>query len=84
MPSAYILLNVDSGSEDRVLEKLRSAAEVQEAFFSYGIYDLIVKIATDSMEQLKEIVSRRLRIINDVKTTVTLIQVEERKMTVTV
>lgn len=84
MPCAYVLFNVSSGSEDRVLEELRDVAAVQEAFFSYGIYDLVVKIKTDSMVQLKELVSRRLRSIPDVKSTVTLIQVEEKKITVTV
>ena len=84
MPSAYILVNVGSGSEDRVLEELRDIAEVQEAFFSYGVYDLVVKIKTDSMEKLKEIVSHRLRVITNVKSTLTLIQVEERKITFTI
>ena len=84
MPSAYILVNVGSGSEDRILEELRGITEVQEAFFSYGIYDLVVKIKTDSMEKLKELVSHRLRTITNVKSTLTLIQVEERKITFTI
>ena len=83
MPSAYILVNVGSGSEDRVLEELRGVAEVQEAFFSYGVYDLVVKIKTDSMEQLKKLVSHRIRTIPNVKTTITLIRVEDKKIIVT-
>jgi DNA-binding Lrp family transcriptional regulator len=84
MPSAYVLFNVSAGSENLVLEELRNIAEVQEAYFSYGVYDLVVKIKTDSMEQLKELVSHRLRAITDVKSTLTLIQVEERKVIVTI
>jgi DNA-binding Lrp family transcriptional regulator len=84
MPSAYVLFNVNSGSEDLILEKIRSIAEVQEAYFSYGVYDIIVKIKTDSMEKLKELVSYRLRAITDVKSTLTLIRVEERKVVVTI
>jgi DNA-binding Lrp family transcriptional regulator len=84
MPSAYVLLNVSAGSEDLILKKIRSIAEVQEAFFSYGVFDLVVKIKTDSMEQMKELVSRRLRAITNVKSTLTLIQVEERKIIVTI
>ena len=84
MPSAYVMFNISSGSEDLVLEKLRSIAEVQEAFFSYGIFDLVVKIETDSMEQLKELISHRLRAITNVKSTLTLIQVEERKIIVNI
>ena len=84
MPSAYVLFNVNAGSEDLILEKIRSIAEVQEAFFSYGVFDLVVKIKTDSMEQLKELISHRLRAITNVKSTLTLIQVEERKIIVTI
>jgi DNA-binding Lrp family transcriptional regulator len=84
MPSAYVLFNVSAGSEDLILERIRSIAEVQEAFFSYGVFDLVVKIKTDSMEQLKELISYRLRAITNVKSTLTLIQVEERKIIVTI
>jgi len=84
MASAYVMFNVNSGSEDLVLEKLRSIAEVQEVFFSYGIFDLVAKIKTDSMEQLKELISHRLRAITNVKSTLTLIQMEERKITVNI
>ena len=55
MPCAYVLFNVSSGSEDRVLEKLRSISGVEETFFSYGIYDLVIKIKADSMEQLNDL-----------------------------
>jgi DNA-binding Lrp family transcriptional regulator len=82
MPNAYVLFNVGSGSEDTVLEELRGIAEVQEAFFSYGVYDLVAKIETDSMENLKELLSHRLRIIANVKSTITLIKVDERKIAV--
>jgi DNA-binding Lrp family transcriptional regulator len=84
MPSAYVLFNVSAGSEDLILEKIRSIAAVQEAFFSYGVFDLVVKIKTDSMEQLKELISHRFRAITNVKSTLTLIQVEERKIIVTI
>ncbi len=84
MPCAYVLFNVSSGSEDRVLEKLRCIAGVEETFFSYGIYDLVIKIKTDSMEQLNDLLSHRLRVLDDVKSTITLIHAEEKKLVVNV
>jgi DNA-binding Lrp family transcriptional regulator len=77
MPRAYVLFSVNSGSEDRVIKEITAISEVQEAFVSYGVYDLVVKIKTDSMEQLKELISHRLRVIPDVRSTLTLILVEE-------
>ena len=77
MPCAYVLFSVSSGSEGLVKEEIGSIPEVQEVFVSYGVYDLVVKIKTASMEQLKELVSHHLRKIPDVKSTLTLILVEE-------
>jgi DNA-binding Lrp family transcriptional regulator len=77
MPRAYVLFNVGSGSEDQVLKDALSIGGVQEAYVSYGVYDLVLKIKTESMEQLKELVSHRLRMISNVRSTLTLILAEE-------
>jgi DNA-binding Lrp family transcriptional regulator len=77
MPRAYVLFNVGSGSEDQVLKDAQSIGGVQESYVSYGVYDLVMKIKTDTMEQLKELVSHRLRTINNVRSTLTLILAEE-------
>lgn len=77
MPRAYVLFNVGSGSEEQVLKDAMSMVGVQEAYVSYGVYDLVMKIKTDSMEQLKELVSHCLRTINNVRSTLTLILAEE-------
>ena len=77
MPRAYVLFSVGSGAEDKVLNDLRRISGVQEVNVSYGVYDLIARIKTDSMEQLKELVSQRLRRIAQVRSTLTLILVEE-------
>jgi DNA-binding Lrp family transcriptional regulator len=60
-----------------VTKEIGTITEVQEAFVSYGMYDWVVKIKTDSIEQLKELVSHRLRTIPDVRSTLTLVLVEE-------
>ena len=65
------------GFEEQVLEKVRNVDGVQEVFVAYGVYDLIAKIRTDSMEELKELVSYRLRRIPDVRSTLRLMQAME-------
>jgi len=78
MPRAYVLINVESGSEDEVLNELRSVEGVEESYFSYGVYDLITKIKADTMEKLKEMVTRRIRTLAKVRSTLTLIMMEEQ------
>ncbi len=77
MPRAFVLVNVESGSEDEVLKELKTIDGVEEAYFSYGVYDLITKIKADSMDKLKELVTRRIRTLSKVRSTLTLIMMEE-------
>ena len=76
MNHAYVLFNVESNSEDQVLKDVRAVDGVQEAYVVYGVYDLAARIEAVSMTELKELVSRHLRMITNVKTTLTLILVE--------
>jgi len=77
MPRAFVLINVESGSEDEVLKELKTIEGVEEAYFSYGVYDLITKIKADTMDKLKEMVTRRIRTLSKVRSTLTLIMMEE-------
>jgi DNA-binding Lrp family transcriptional regulator len=77
MPRAFVLINVESGSEDEVLKELKKFEGVEEAYFSYGVYDLITKIKADTMEKLKDMVTRQIRALNKVRSTLTLIMMEE-------
>jgi len=77
MPKAFVLINVESGSEDEVLKLLKSVQGVEEAYFSYGVYDIITKIKADTMEKLKDLVTHQVRTLNKVRSTLTLIMMEE-------
>jgi DNA-binding Lrp family transcriptional regulator len=77
MPRAFVLLNVESGSEDNVLKQLQNIGAVTEAYVSYGVYDLITKIKTDTLDELKQIVTYKIRSINQVRSTLTLMMMEE-------
>jgi DNA-binding Lrp family transcriptional regulator len=77
MPKAFVLVNVESGFEDEILRELRGIDGVQEAYFSYGVYDIISKIKADTMEKLKEMVTKRIRSLPKVRSTLTLIMMDE-------
>ena len=70
---AYILINVEPGSEDKVLKELRKMNNVEEAYVSYGVYDLVIRVKADNMEELKTSVTHRIRTIEQVRSTLTLI-----------
>jgi len=77
MPKAFVLINVESGAEEEVLEQIRRSEGVEEAYYSYGVYDIIAKIKAETMEKLREAVSQKMRTVNKVRSTLTLIMTEE-------
>jgi len=77
MPQAFVLINVESGAEDDVVRELKKIEGVEEAYFSYGVYDIIAKVKADSMEKLKDMVTHKIRTLSKVRSTLTLIMMEE-------
>jgi len=77
MPQAFVLINVESGAEEEVVSQLKKVEGVEEAYYSYGVYDIISKVKADSMEKLKDLVTRKIRTLNRVRSTLTLIMMEE-------
>ncbi|BCU67338.1 AsnC family transcriptional regulator [Sulfolobales archaeon HS-7] len=81
MASAFVLINVEPGAEDEVFEKLKTIPEVKEVFVVYSVYDIVVKIESSSMDQLRENISNYIRKLPKVKSTITMIIVESKAMT---
>ena len=79
MPSAFLLINTELGSEIEVLKNLRTLDGVEEAFNVYGTYDIIARVKADTMEKLKEIITWKIRRLDKVRATLTLMSVEEPK-----
>ena len=77
MPKAFVLINVESGSEENILGEIKKIDGVEEAYYSYGVYDILIKVAADSMEKLRETVTGKVRTISRVRSTLTLIMTEE-------
>lgn len=81
MPTGWVLINTEIGSETDVLKELVKIEEVQEVHSTYGVYDIVARVTGDTMEKLKEIVTNRVRRLNNVKSTLTMIAVEEADAT---
>jgi DNA-binding Lrp family transcriptional regulator len=77
MPIAFVLINAEIGSESDVLKELKVVEGVKEAYSVYGVYDIIVKVAADSMDKLKDIVTWRVRRLNKVRSTLTMIVIDQ-------
>ncbi|HMK82421.1 MAG TPA: Lrp/AsnC ligand binding domain-containing protein [Candidatus Bathyarchaeia archaeon] len=76
MPVAVVLINAEIGSEEEVVSELRKIGNVKESHTVYGVYDIVAKVEADSMDKLKEIVTWKIRRLDKVRSTLTMIVVE--------
>jgi DNA-binding Lrp family transcriptional regulator len=79
MPMAYVLINTEPKHMERVVEALEKLDSVVEVFPVYGVYDVVAKIRADSMDKLKEIVTWKVRSLDEVRSTITMLIMEEKK-----
>lgn len=76
MPTAFVLINVELGAEEELVKGLKKIENVKEVYVVYGVYDIIVKIEAETMEKLKETVTWKIRRLDKVRSTLTMIVVE--------
>jgi len=73
---AFVFVNVVAGAEKEVLKTLRKVPEVKEAYLAYGVYDIVARVETDSMNRLKEVITREVRGLDGIRSTLTTIAIE--------
>jgi len=78
VPSAFVLINTELGSEDEVFEELTKIPGVEEAYIVYGAYDIIVLVKAESLNELRSIVINKIRRIPKVRSTTTMVIVERK------
>jgi len=74
-----VLINSELGAEEDVLAELKRMKSVKEAYMVYGVYDIVAKVESESMDKLKESISRNIRRLDKVGSTLTMIVVEGSK-----
>ena len=75
--TAYVLIITDVGVEMDVLEQIKQIEGVEEAYLVYGNYDIIAKVTSKDVNDLKKRVIGQFRTIQKIRNTMTLIGVDE-------
>ena len=73
MVTAYILAKVESGKDKEVLDEVKKLAGIRGAVPTYGMYDLHVEVAFENMDELDRFIFDKIRKVQGVKETVTLV-----------
>ena len=78
MAIANVLINADVGKENDVLKELKTLPSVKEVYFLFGVYDIVAKVESGDVRELKEVVVTKIRRLEYVRSTLTMIVREEK------
>ena len=82
--SFNILINSDLGTDESIIVKIKEILtgestvkyEIQGV---YGVYDIVVKVSSDDSPKLRSIVTTQIRKIENVKSNLTMMVIEEQE-----
>ena len=76
MATAYVLINCELGSEESIIEQLKTLDGVIEVLGTFGAYDILAKIESATVEVLRETITWKIRKIDKIRSTLTLMGIE--------
>ncbi len=76
MTTAYVLINCDLGFDTEIIDEIKQLEEVKEAHGIFGAYDIIVKLESDNVDNLRDVITWKIRKLNRVRSTLTLMATE--------
>ena len=84
MPTSYVLINSDLGTDESIIEKIKEILEGEkeieyEIRGVYGVYDIILKLSSDSIDNLRSTITNKIRKITSVQSTLTMMVIEEQE-----
>jgi DNA-binding Lrp family transcriptional regulator len=74
MNTAFVLINAEMGAD--LSKDLKAIPEVKEYFGVYGVYDYVVRLEANTMEQLKDAITNRIRRMDNVRSTLTMMVID--------
>ena len=70
---AYVLVTLNPGTEKDILKKIAYLDEVTRVSMMYGEYDAIIKVNAETLDQLNQFLTDKLRVLPVIFQTATLI-----------
>ena len=72
--TAFVLINAEMGAD--LAKDLKAIPEVKEFYGVYGVYDYVVRLEAATMEQLKDVITNRIRRMENVRSTLTMMVID--------
>ncbi|HSF28102.1 MAG TPA: Lrp/AsnC ligand binding domain-containing protein [Nitrosopumilaceae archaeon] len=78
MEIAYVLVKSKIGHEMEVMNDILKIDGVKEVMGTYGVYDIFVKVQVTTRKEIEEVITKKIRKINNVISTTTLSVIPEQ------
>ena len=76
MVTAYVLISCDLGFDVEIIDEIKQLEDIKEVHGVFGAYDILVKLELANVENLKDIITWKIRKLNRVRSTLTLMVTE--------
>ena len=76
MATGYVLINCELGSEESIISQLKTLEGIIEVHGTFGAYDILAKIESSTVEALRETITWKIRKIEKIRSTLTLMGIE--------
>lgn len=71
--SAFVMITCEDYHDTSIIEALQSIPEVKEIQYTYGNYDIVIKVETDTADSMRDVIECGIRKIPRILATTTLI-----------
>ncbi len=76
MSIAYVLVSCDLGFDAEIVDEIKQIEDVKEVRGVFGAYDILVKLESANAEILRDTIIWKIRKLNRVRSTLTLMTIE--------
>lgn len=73
MISAFVMINTLDRYEDDIVEEIKNKVKVKEIYEVSGVYNYVIRLDEDDIESLRTILANKIRKIENVSSTMTLV-----------
>ena len=81
MPTSYILINSDLGTDESIITKVKEILDGEKSIQYeiqgvYGVFDIVLKLSSDDIDILRSTITNQIRKIASVQSTLTMMVIE--------
>jgi len=78
--TAIVVLSCKLGSTKEVIKEVKKVSGIDEIKEVIGIYDIILRVTANSVDELKEIVTKKIKKSNKIFSSLTMITVNKEML----